>query len=383
MGSLILVRRLLLALLGAVAIAALSAAPADAAEATVYKLPDATHARSLAVAPDGTVWFVPSRGYEWQGEGDSILGSIGPDGAVTEHEVAGFGAITSLAVGSGGEIWIAGVQGEHTAEWDLEIGLLSSSGSLQASYPVGRGGWIRSLRAADGAAWFVHEPLGGRGPSTVQSISTAGVVRPIPQRRGCTPRTVAAESDATAWFTEVCASAKGGARSPRRAYLAEVEADGAIARHRLAKEERPASIAVGSDGSVWFGLLHRYPRAGYGYWKIGVITASGALAEYQLRDGSVYYPFAVLPEGRAWFPSTLARGYLRAINSIGRDGQLGKPACADPTCALQPSDLTAAPDGSLWYSLRRPNLNTGGGGSGIAIENEISNEAGYVGHLVP
>jgi streptogramin lyase len=383
MGSFILVRRLLVTLLGAVAIAALSVTPAGAAQATVYKLPDATHASSLAVAPDGTVWFVPSRGYEWQGEGESILGSISPDGAVTEHEVVGFGAITSLAVGSGGEIWIAGAQGEYTARWNLEIGRLSSSGSLQSSYSVGRGGWIRSLRAAGGVAWFVHEPFGGRGPSTVQSVSAAGVVRHIPQQRGCTPRTVAAESDVIAWFTEMCGSPIGGGRGPRRAYVAEVEADGTIARHRLAKEERPASIVVSSDGNVWFGLLHKYPQAGYGYWRIGLITASGVLAEYQLRDGSVYYPFAVLPEGRAWFPSTLARGYLRAINSIGSDGQIGNPTCADPTCALQPSDLTAAPDGSLWYSLRRPNLNTGGGGSGIAIENEISNEAGYVGHLVP
>jgi hypothetical protein len=165
--------------------------------------------------------------------------------------------------------------------------------------------------------------------------------------------------------------------------VVEVDADGTIVRHGLAGEERPTSITLASDGTAWFGLLHRYPRAGYGYWKIGLINAAGVLAEYQLRDGSAYYQFAVLPEGRAWFPSTFGRGYLRAINSIGVDGQVGSPTCADPTCALEPSDLTVAADGSLWYGLKSPNLNTGGGGSGIGIEEAIFNEPGYVGHLSP
>ena len=140
-------------------------------------------------------------------------------------------------------------------------------------------------------------------------------------------------------------------------------------------------MTVDSDGTVWFGLLRRY--AGGEYWKVGRITAAGDLAEYRLRNGSMYYSFAAGPEDRVWFPSTFGRGYLRAINSIGVTGRIGEPICADPTCALEPTGIAAGPDGSIWYGLRRPNLNMGGGGSGQGIENEIANEAGLIAHFVP
>jgi streptogramin lyase len=376
------VARLIVALLTSLVLPALSATIADAAEPSVYELPDATHASSLAVAPDGTVWFVPGRGTERRGESESIIGSISPAGVVTEHDVAGFGAITGLAISPAGEIWIAGDQGEYTARWRLEIGRVSTAGSLEAVYSVGRGGWIRSLRATEGAAWFVREPYAERGPSTVRRISLAGTVRRIPLHQRCTARGVAVGLDGSAWFTEMCATTRR-THSPRAAYVDKIEADGTITRRRLAAEERATSITVAADGTVWFGLYPTNPPGGYGYWKIGRIAATGDLAEYRLRDGSLYGPITAGPEGRVWFPSTFGGGYLRAINSIGVDGQIGTPICADPTCALEASDLTAAADGSLWYGLSRPNLNTGGGGSGLGIEEEILNEPGYVARLLP
>jgi streptogramin lyase len=171
------------------------------------------------------------------------------------------------------------------------------------------------------------------------------------------------------------------ARRGRRAqaYLAKVD-DGRVVHRRLGTGERPTSLKVGPDGTVWFGLLHRYRGGAYGYWKAGRITAAGDLAEYRL-PGSAYYPGAVGLEGRFWF-----QGWLHgspALDSIGVDGQLGKPACADPSCSLEPTAIAAAPDGSLWYGLRGQNLNTGGGGSGIAIEEAIGNQAGSVAHYVP
>lgn len=373
-----------LVLISTLAVVVLATTPADGAAPTVYELPNATHASSLAVAPDGTVWFVPTRGTKWSGESKSILGSVSPEGVVTEHEVTGFGAITSLAVSPAGEIWIAGGRGRDRARWRLEIGRVSSSGSLQAVYPVGGGGEIASLHAADGAVWFIRVHWGRSAPTTIQSISAMGAVRHISLHHGCTPWTVTVGPDGMPWFTGVCATARRGGRDPRRAFIAKIEANGTIMRRKLAEEEWPTSITVTSDGTAWFSLSQRHIYAGvvYDYSKIGLITAVGDLAKYRLGGGSSSW-LAAGSEDRVWFPSAIGRGYARAINSIGVDGQIGKPICAYPTCALAPSDLTAAPDGSIWYSLRRPNLNDGGGGSGFHEEEEIGNEAGFIAHFVP
>jgi hypothetical protein len=161
-----------LSLLTALTVATAASAKVEAAEPTLYGLPDATHAHSWAVSANGTAWFIPSRGTEWAGKSGSIIGSITPDGVVTEHEVNGFGDINRLAVGPAGEIWIAGYLGFYMDERILQIGVLSASGDLEQVYTVGKGGWIGSMAVADGSVWFVHRrrrPWNGsrpRGPSS-------------------------------------------------------------------------------------------------------------------------------------------------------------------------------------------------------------------------
>jgi streptogramin lyase len=113
---------------------------------------------------------------------------------------------------------------------------------------------------------------------------------------------------------------------------------------------------------------------------VGRITGAGSLALYPILDG-LPYSIAVGPERRLWFQSSFGGWNFRALDSIGIDGRTGEPI--DPTCSLAPTGLVAAADGSLWYALTRPNLNTGGGGSGLYIGNEIANEAGSIGNLMP
>jgi streptogramin lyase len=136
------------------------------------------------------------------------------------------------------------------------------------------------------------------------------------------------------------------------------------------------TLTIGPDGTVWFGAWRYYQAS-----RIGRLTESGELAEFRLSIGSPY-SIAVGPEGHLWFPSSLHRGYARALDSIDSSGHVGVPICADPTCELEPGNITRAPDGSLWYGLRGHNYNTGGGSSGFYIEDQINNEAGFLGHLI-
>jgi virginiamycin B lyase len=369
-----------LALLSAVAIVVIAAAPADAAEPATYQLPDATHARSLSAAADGTVWFVPSRGSEWEDENNSIIGSLSPDGTVAEHEVAGSGTITKLVLGPTDEVWIASYRAAtEKGERLLEIGRLSPSGEFATVYTVGHRGWIGPMAIGDDAIWFGYDRPSG--PDTIERVSIdGGAVRHFALRPRCEATAVAVGAGGALRFAEACRRyRKGEGVGPGRGSIGRIAPDGQISRRPLlGPRDHPFSLAIGSDGTVWFGVSHW----GFSAPSVGRITSAGALAEYPIPNGWPRW-IAVGPEGRLWFQSSFGGWNYRALNSIGIGGRLGKPICADPTCQLEPTGLIRATSGSLCYGLTRPNLNSGGGGSGLAIGNEIANEAGLLGHLVP
>jgi streptogramin lyase len=370
-------KRAVFALLGLVLFAVLSAAAA-AAEPTSYELPDATHAGPLAITTGGTAWFVPSRGTEWEGHDHSIVGSLAPDGTVSEQEIAGFSTISDVAIGPGDALWVSGFRGRNYRHKLFEIGLLSTTGKLLRRYTVGRGqGRIRSMAASAGAVWLIRERWNHtRSFISIEGISIAsGKVRGLLLRPNCHAYALDVAPDGTPWFTEKCGGFLGEGASSKTS-ISRIEPDGKVVRRRIAARNYPVTLTIGPDGTVWFGAWRYYQAS-----RIGRLTRSGKLAEFRLSIGSPY-SIAVGPEGHLWFPSSLYRGYARALDSIDASGHMGVPICADPTCDLEPGNVTRASDGSLWYGLRSHNYNTGGGSSGFYIEDQINNEAGFLGHLI-
>ena len=377
-----ILRPRLVALLAATAAFAVAAGGAGAAEPTTYQLPTATHAASLGVATDGTVWFVPSRGTKWEGKSESIVGSLGPDGTVTEHVVAGFGAIQHVAVGPQDEIWLSAESGSFGKEL-FKIARLSPTGELEQRYTVGRGegpygSAVRSLAVGAGAVWFVRQR--SSRPESIERLDPAtGAVRRFFLRPRCRATTLRPAPGGTVWFTEKCGDyVSHGPSTPTEASIGRIEPSGKIVRRAIVAADYPVALTIGPEGTVWFGALRRYNHPS----QVGRLSKAGKLVEFPVPNG---WPgsIAVGPEGRLWFKSSFGGRVYGALNSIGLGGKLGKPVCAAPFCQLEPGGLTSAPDGSLWYGLTAPNLNTGGGGSGLFIGMEIANEAGSIAHLVP
>jgi streptogramin lyase len=152
---------------------------------------------------------------------------------------------------------------------------------------------------------------------------------------------------------------------------------GEVSRHRLKAGERPISLTVAPDGAAWFGLYARYNS--HETAKVGRVSATGTFAEYRVPG----YPASIAVDrtGRAWFTSFAGWRHPR-LGVIDPEGKRAL-VCADPSCSLEPSGLVTTSDGSLWYALARPNLNEGGGGSGIGITTAIENEAGSIARLTP
>jgi streptogramin lyase len=365
------------ALLSVAALVLLALPPtAAAAESTSYELTAATHTHSPAITADGTAWFVPERGTKWEGRSRSILGSVAPDGVVSEREIPGFSTVNGVSVDPGGELWVSGYRGHNSFHKVFEIAHLSPTGELLRRYVVGRGqGHIWSMSASAGAVWLIRESSRPeRWSESIERISIAsGKVRSFPLPAKCNAFALDVAPDGTPWFTERCEGARGGGASSK-ASLSHIDAGGKVLHHPIAGTNHPITLAIGPEGTVWFGAWGYY-RAN----RVGRLTTSGRLSEFPIPHGSPY-SIAAGPEGRLWFGS-FHGAHARYLDSIGVGGDLGVPICADPTCNLEPTGMTRAPDGSLWYGLIRPNYNTGGGGSGLYIEEEIHNEAGFLGHL--
>jgi streptogramin lyase len=373
-------RRALVALVVAASLF-VTAPRAGAAETDAYELPVATHAGPLAASDSGTVWFIPRRGHEWRGPRSSILGSVTPQGTVAEHRIRGFRFIDDVAVGPDGEIWISGFHGSPYGygQRRFEVGRLSSAGRVLGRYRVGRWkGKLRSLTASDHGVWFIRDRYGAKTSAVdIDRVSAAGKIRRFRLRPKCHAAALAAAPDGMVWFPEKCGGfADGGATS--RTSLTHVQATGTMVRHRIAARDDPVSLAVGDEGTVWFGACCR----GGTKDRIGRLTRAGDLEEFDIPKAS---PLSLVagPGGHLWVP-WFHRDHSTRLAVIGLDGKLeGSPICADPTCDLEPEYLTLAPDGSIWYGLRRPNYNSGGGGSGLYISEQIADEAGFVGHYSP
>ena len=361
--------------LGAVPGAAMAAMP------TIVRLPEATHATPIGVGPDGAPWFRVTHGTAWPGRPGrpgrpgSNIGTLVGGGRFVEYPLP---LVRRLITDPAGGFW--GVEATQIGKSrPLSIARVDGSRGVVKTYPVGttrgrHGSTIPLIARTDGAVWFLRDRLAGGW--SVERLSTAdGRVKSFPLRRGCRSDGLAVAADGSAWFTETCH--RHGQRE-RGSAIGRIAPDEGIRRWTLPGRADPSVVTIGKQGTIWFAM-----GRGFKAPEIGRVTAAGDIAEFPIGPG--YLPsLAVGSDGRLWFATSAGKGPRAAyLQSIGPDGRISAPICAEPGCTLEPTGIVAAPNGSLWYGLTAPNLNTGGGGAGLGIDMEIANEAGRIGHLRP
>ena len=141
-------------------------------------------------------------------------------------------------------------------------------------------------------------------------------------------------------------------------------------------------IAAGPDGSLWFtndgtdeigrittgGVFSEYPlpthnAGGYGIaagpdgalWfvernvdKVGRIDIYGNVTEYVLPSGAGAIYIATGPDGNLWITEN-ARGAIARMTTKGDVTEYPMPSSCAYSCS--PFDITAGPDGAMWFSL--------------------------------
>lgn len=384
MNSYNLPMRLVLSTL-ALVVFACSAGPATAtqpaaAAPVVVELPEATQAGDLVFEPDGTLWFDGRYGSEHEGGEAGFVGHLQSGGQVQQLALPSTETAGRPVIDPAGGVWfpLSDASENRSA---AAIGHFSPGGDFKR-YALGSKRGYTDLMARSGTDLWVggavlnkREVTVGTFIDQVSTTPTVAVKRRIRLSPKCSPSVIAA-GETEVWFAELCEN-----RSPShpswRAAVVHVEPSGKLNRYRLPRLSYVTSLAIGADGTVWFGSFGTNGTKN----EFGHVGPAGSLARYQV--GHVEPDeIAVGPEGRLWFTEKV-QGYPHAaLNSIGPDGDLGQPICLAAKCSLEPFGLAFAPSGELWFSALTSEVPYGGGGGGglIAAEDR-ANQAGFIGHL--
>jgi virginiamycin B lyase len=232
---------------------------------------------TIALAPDGTVWFT-------EGAGNRI-GRMAADGTgLKEFALPNPNSSPRIiALGSDNNMWFS----EHTGN---RIGRITPDGVVtEFAIPTPNSQPRAIALGADGNIWF-GEFAGGK----IGRITAAGVITefPIPTADSG-PRALAAGPDGNIWFSEFNTN-KIGRMTP----------SGSVTEFELPRPNSgPGDITAGADGNMWFlELAGRMDGRTPDGNRVARITMNGTISEFPIpsQTGSPIN-LAVGPDRNIWF----------------------------------------------------------------------------------
>lgn len=229
----------------------------------------------IVTSPDGDLWYV---------DNDNDLGTVSPDGAVTQTRVTD---PSSLTVGPDNNIWVGEFNGGKIDVYSAPPIVLPfpATPQLLKSFPsnffptTSQLEWITT--GPDGNLWYVS--FGG---DNIVKMTTGGATTRFnasPQIQN-TMRQITRGPDGNLW---VCAELDGT--------IGRVTTAGVITVFPLpTANSSPFGITSGPDGNLWFT-----ERAGN---KIGRITPVGTVTEFTIPTANAQPQGIVTgPDGLVWF----------------------------------------------------------------------------------
>jgi virginiamycin B lyase len=232
---------------------------------------------TVAVAPDGRVWFT-------EGSGNRI-GRMNADGTgIVEFPLPQpSSAPRIIALGADGNMWFSEHSGNRMSRITAEGVISSFPIPTPASQP-------RAIAlGADGNIWFGEFASGKVGRITPQGEITEFAL-PTPDSG---PRALAAGPDGNVWVSQFRASR-----------IARITPKGEITEFPLPRPNSgPGDITAGADGAMWFvelsGNMDGVQADGA---RVGRITMEGKITEFALPEKSPSpINIAVGPDRNIWY----------------------------------------------------------------------------------
>jgi streptogramin lyase len=323
--------------------------------------------RNIVSGPDGALWFTEpvdtlERIFE-RGEALTIA-SIAWDPTfssvrvvtTTPHQVPLIGTIELEGTGVYDGRWeLAGILDETTfliSAPDRGIGTTSSTAYKLTRVPI-RGPYIGKITTSgelteygplgyrpvditagpDEALWFI----GGTGfqQGRIVRIATDGDMAEHNLPQGVEAFAITAGPDGALWFTGRN-TANGEGIIGRITTAGDVTVHGGLAGPSFG----PGGITPGPDGALWF----TEPNAD----KIGRMTPSGALTEFDLAAGTSPVDITTGPDGALWF----TEHFSDKVGRITTSGDVSEYRALS-SMGFSAWGITHGPDGALWFTAER------------------------------
>jgi streptogramin lyase len=235
-------------------------------------------AKAISAGPDGALWFAAEE------KGVPVIGRATMDGTITLRALPRpNGAGSALAFTPDGELWFT----EPTADRIATIGPSGEVGGQR----LPAGSEPADLAAGpEGAIWFTE-----RGTNRIGRITTAGLLGEFPLPAGTArPNQITLGPDGNLWFTETPALGAIASKAISADRVGRITTTGAVAMFRVAA--RPGgtgAIVSGPEGRLWF------ETGGEIAW----IDTAGRTGPGSCDCGGEVDSLAVGSEGALWFAS--------------------------------------------------------------------------------
>jgi streptogramin lyase len=293
------------------------ASAADAIEFVSYDAPGTTADGHILRGSDGNIFFT---------QGPNKLSRVTPAGAVNGKRIGtpSDSRIGGVAVGPNADLWIADDIAGSIGTIQPHVIAPRAKATL-SEHALPKGYKPKHMAVAPDGNFWVSDSARSR---LLWVRGTFFIEHKIPtDNAGVGAMTV--DNEGNLWFTETNAGK-----------IARAMPGGVISEYPLpSRASRPAGIATGSDGAVWW----TDPGANM----IGRIdTESLVIAEFPLPSrGSAPDHITAGSDGNLWYTAT-------AINKIGRvatDGSITEFDLPADGALQNPGAITTGFDGNLWF----------------------------------
>jgi streptogramin lyase len=299
----------------------------------------APDAGPITSGPDGNLWFTEFL--------NSKIGCITLSGALTEFPVtegSGLGGITS---GPDGNLWFTETESN-------KIGRITTNGTItEFPIPIPTGyygglgtspGWIVS--GPDGNLWFTETALGFIG-----RITTSGVITEFPLSAPSV--FVTAQSGGNVWFAEGTSITKWA--------IGSITTSGVTTEFPIVTTNEITGLTMGSDGNLWFTVSDDFDavnNVAIDYGTVGRMTTAGVFTLFPLAAhsgslGNGPQNITAGPDGNLWFVETVSAivGHITPLGTIS-EFQVEEEinGLTIPLSILSTnSDITVGPGGKALY----------------------------------